>query len=57
MSMPRKLARTQPRMYAGKRMLLSHWCECPSCAFPANVVQFKRILHVEGRCPMCGDQV
>ncbi len=43
--------------FAGKRMTLADWSDCPRCKFPCCARQFVRILATERRCPMCNEEV
>ena len=43
--------------YAGKRMTVKEWAECPSCHFPCRLAAFKQVIQAQQQCPMCDQTV
>lgn len=43
--------------YAGKRMVVNEWAQCPSCHFPCRLAAFKKVIQAQEQCPMCDQAV
>jgi len=40
----------------GLKMVVTDWCQCPSCKFPALYSKFKALIETEKVCPMCDQE-
>lgn len=43
--------------YAGKRMTVHEWADCPCCHFPCRLAAFKQVIQAQQHCPMCNQAV